>query len=449
MRVQLLTTPDCPHSDAARAAVQRVLREQGVVATLDEVVVTSLDDAESLAFHGSPTVRVNGVDVDPLPLGTPAGVACRLYGGTDGDSEPTVPADLLSAGIDRARREEEEGRGGVPYMGRLRPAAIMRSGFLWASRRRVLQRIATGTPLTRGLVGRFVAGDQLEEALVAIERLQDAGMHTTVDVLGESVTTEEEATASADRYLETLRALQQHGLDRNVSVKLTQMGLDLDTDFCLANVRRIVDCAADVTAFVRIDMEDHTRADATLAIARALHEEYPQVGVVIQSYLRRSAADIAALNAERIRVRLCKGAYDEPASVAFPTKPEVDDSYRELMERLLLEGNYPALATHDERLIDHAIDFSIREGVGRERFEFQMLYGVRRDLQRRLVRDGWTVRVYVPYGDEWYPYFMRRLAERPANVMFMLRSVLSEGRGRGSDSDSARSGDHDRAADAA
>jgi proline dehydrogenase len=173
-------------------------------------------------------------------------------------------------------------------------------------------------------------------------------------------------------------------------------------------------------------MEDHTRTDVTLAMAREQFRRSGNVGVVIQSYLRRSAADIDELNAEGIRVRLCKGAYDEPASVAYRDKADVDESYRELLERLLLDGTYPALATHDDRLIRHAIDFSREHGIGRDRFEFQMLYGVRRDLQRRLVAAGWTVRVYVPYGEEWYPYFMRRLAERPANVMFVLRSLVPE-----------------------
>jgi proline dehydrogenase len=176
-------------------------------------------------------------------------------------------------------------------------------------------------------------------------------------------------------------------------------------------------------------MEDHTRTDATLEIARALHDEYANVGVVIQSYLRRSADDIDALNAEQIRVRLCKGAYNEPASVAFLTKAEVDESFAQLTERLLLDGRYPAIATHDEQLIMRTIDFALANGIAPDRFEFQMLYGIRRDLQQWLVGEGWAVRIYVPYGVEWYPYFMRRLAERPANILFILRSLLREGRG--------------------
>jgi proline dehydrogenase len=207
------------------------------------------------------------------------------------------------------------------------------------------------------------------------------------------------------------------------------MGLDIDAAFCRRNVARIVDRARQIGAFVRIDMEDHTRTTATLAVVHSLHADYTDVGAVIQSYLRRSAADIEALNAQKIRVRLCKGAYDEPASVAFATKAEVDESFARLSERLLSDGRYPGIATHDERLIVNTIDYALANDIGPERFEFQMLNGVRRDLQHWLVDEGWTVRVYVPYGAEWYPYFMRRLAERPANILFILRSLLREGRG--------------------
>jgi proline dehydrogenase len=263
-----------------------------------------------------------------------------------------------------------------------------------------------------------------------LETLHSQGMRWTVDVLGESVDSADKATAAADRYIATLDALAERGLEANVSLKLTAMGLDIDPDFCLENVRRVVTRARQMGAFVRVDMENHTKTDTTLAIARALHDDYPEVGVVIQSYLRRSAADIEALNTQQIRVRLCKGAYDEPASVAFRVKEEVDQSYIELMEQLLVNGRYPALATHDEALIEHAIKFVREHDIGPERFEFQMLYGVRRDLHERLVAQGWTVRIYVPYGTEWYPYYMRRLAERPQNVLFMLFSVLNEGRGK-------------------
>ncbi|MGH2467577.1 MAG: proline dehydrogenase family protein, partial [Candidatus Limnocylindrales bacterium] len=210
--------------------------------------------------------------------------------------------------------------------------------------------------------------------------------------------------------------------------KLTQMGLDVDPAACRHNLERILERAAALGAFVRVDMEDHTRTEATLALVRDLRGAYPETGVVVQAYLRRSASDIERLIEAGTRVRLCKGAYLEPADVAFAAKAEVDASYVALMERLLAAGAYPAIATHDPRIIARARAFASGQGIGPERFEFQMLYGVRRDLQARLVADGYTVRVYVPYGAEWYPYFMRRLAERPANVLFITRSVLREGR---------------------
>lgn len=283
------------------------------------------------------------------------------------------------------------------------------------------------------MVARFVAGETLEEALVALERLQSAGLRTTVDVLGESVTSTGEATRAADAYLATLDALAARGLDRNVSVKLSQMGLGVDPDVCRANLRRILERAAEHDAFVRVDMEDHTTTDATLAIWRGLRDVNRgrgDSGVVIQAALRRSPADVDALIAEAARIRLCKGAYVEPASVAHPDKADVDAAYATLMERLLVDGTFPAIATHDERLIARAVAFTRDHGIAPDRFEFQMLYGVRRDLQDRLVKAGFGVRVYVPFGTEWYPYFMRRLAERPANVAFVLRSVLRERRDR-------------------
>lgn len=307
------------------------------------------------------------------------------------------------------------------------PARTMRSLFVGLSHQRMLGRIAVRTPLTRAMVARFVVGETLDAALDALEKLSAAGFGTTVDVLGESVTSAEAAAAAAARYVETLDALAARGLDRNVSLKLTQMGLDLDREACRANLERILARAEALDAFVRIDMEDSCRTDATLEIWRAAHATYAKTGIVIQSALRRSASDVERIIDAGGRVRLCKGAYAEPASVAFQSRGEVDASYIALAERLMTAGDYPALATHDPRMINHAIRFARREGIGPERFEFQMLHGVRRDLQERLVAAGYTVRVYVPYGTEWYPYFMRRLAERPANVAFILRSLIQEG----------------------
>ena len=313
------------------------------------------------------------------------------------------------------------------------PERALRSTFLNLSRRRALGRLATRTPVTRAMVQRFVAGESLDEALGALRRLRDGGFRTTIDILGESVDSPDAARAAADAYLEALDALAAQGLDGNVSVKLSQMGLDIGADVCRANVERIVRKAADTGAFVRIDMEDHTTTDETLEIWRAvrpLNRSAGDTGVVVQAALRRSAADVEAIIGESGRIRLCKGAYKEPASVAFASRQEVDLSYAVLMERLLHVGTFPAIATHDERLVRRATALIEREAIPRDRFEFQMLYGVRRDLQDKLVAAGYGVRVYVPFGTEWYPYFMRRLAERPANVAFILRSVMREGRHR-------------------
>jgi proline dehydrogenase len=309
---------------------------------------------------------------------------------------------------------------------RVLPHRTMRTFFISLSHRRSIARIAVRSPLTRGVVSRFVAGETLEQALPALEALRKAGLRTTVDVLGESVTSPELAAAAADRYVATLPALAGRRLDVNVSLKLTQMGLEIGRETCRDNVARILDAARAVDGFVRFDMEDHTMTDATLDIWQAAHESYPRTGVVIQAALRRSAADVERILSAGGRVRLCKGAYDEPGSVAFQEKRDVDRSYATLMERLLNSGGYHAIATHDPKLVSRAIAFTEREGIGRDRFEFQMLYGVRRDLQRMLVDRGYTVRIYVPYGREWYPYFMRRLAERPANVGFMLRAIVKE-----------------------
>ena len=318
----------------------------------------------------------------------------------------------------------------------------MRTSLLWLSRRRSLGRLATRLPVTRSMVARFVAGETLDEVIPALRRLQVAGFRTTVDVLGEAVSSVEDAQAAADLYLATLDALAGHGLDRNVSLKLSQMGLKLDPALCHEQVGRIFGRAAEVDAFVRIDMEDHTTTDATLDLWRELRPVNAgrgDSGVVIQAALRRSPADVEDLIGEGARIRLCKGAYVEPSAVAFPDKADVDAAYAALMARLLRGGNFPAIATHDERMIGQAVALVREAGIALDRFEFQMLYGVRRDLQDRLVKAGFGVRVYVPFGSEWYPYFMRRLAERPANVAFLLRSVLRERRDR-SGKDSASTG---------
>ena len=301
----------------------------------------------------------------------------------------------------------------------------LRAALLWASRRPELGRLAARAPLSRRLVSRFVAGEELAQALPAINGLRDSGFTTTVDVLGESVTNLEDARRAVADYLALLDALERSGLERNISIKLTQLGMALDANACAENLRAIVVAARASGAFVRIDMEDSVYKDATLALAQTVRADYAGVGVVILAYFRSSPGDIAPLLRERVRVRLCKGAYAEPPTVAFSSKTEVDDQFARLAEQLLDGGEYPALATHDPRLIDLARAYAERIGRSRDSFEFQMLYGVRRDLQRALLEAGYRVRVYVPYGASWYAYVMRRLAERPANLAFFVKSLRS------------------------
>ncbi len=428
MRVELLATLDCPHVDRAEEIVREALADNGHTPLIERVYVSDLDNAAGLGFHGSPTLRIDGRDVAPPANDLPINLGCRLYTQPDGTLDGVVPQQTIAAEVER-RREAAAQASAARLRIRDVPGRLTRLLFLWASHRRFLGRIATAIPLTRSMVRRFVPGDRLEDALATLEALREQGMTWTVDVLGESVASRADATAAADRYIATLDALAERGLEANVSVKLTQMGLVIDPEFCRANVARIVTRARQIGAFVRIDMEDHTKTAKTLDIVRDLHDDYPEVGAVIQSYLRRSADDVEQLIASQTRVRLCKGAYDEPASVAFQGRAEVDDAYRRLMERLLLAGRYPALATHDEKLVEHAIAFAAEHGISTDRYEFQMLYGIRRDLQERLVAQGQRVRIYVPYGTQWYPYYMRRLAERPQNVISILASVLNEGRG--------------------
>jgi len=309
----------------------------------------------------------------------------------------------------------------------------MRVLLLGLSHRRFVGRIATRLPFTRPMVARFVAGETLEAALPALERLHAAGFRTTVDILGESVTSAAAARAAAGAYVAAIPVLADRGIDRNVSIKLSQMGLAVDAALARENVGRVLTAAASVEGFVRIDMEDHTTTEATLALWRDLRPLMAgngDTGVVLQSALRRTPADAEAMIAAGARVRLCKGAYREPAEVAHQDKVDVDAAFLAVMRRLLDAGTHPALATHDDHIVDAAIEYARERGIGPERFEFQMLYGVRRDLQERLLRDGWAVRIYVPLGSQWYPYFMRRLAERPANVVFLVGSLWRERRGR-------------------
>jgi proline dehydrogenase len=313
---------------------------------------------------------------------------------------------------------------------RTAPERVARSLLLALSQQRALGRLATATPVTRPLVHRFVAGESLPEALPRLQRLKRSGFHSTVDMLGEAVTSAEEAVVAAQRYVETLDALVAAGLDRNVSLKLTQLGLAIDRDLAKTNLERVAEHAAKHDGFVRIDMEDSSTTNATLAVHRRAWATHGNIGVVIQSCLRRSPDDIDALNADGVRIRLCKGAYRERRDIAYTTRAEIDDAFDFLAERLLRKGTYPAFATHDERLVRRVIALAKALRVNADRFEFQMLYGIRRDLQDGLLDAGYTVRVYVPFGQEWYPYFMRRLAERPANLMFLVPGIPGRGRRR-------------------
>ena len=280
------------------------------------------------------------------------------------------------------------------------------------------------SPQALKLTSRFVAGLKIEDALQVTKRLNQAGLWTTLDYLGESVTKLEEAEAARDVYLELLDQIRGRGLQANVSLKLTQFGLDLSEAACRENVAAVVRRARELDTFVRVDMESSAYTERTLAMVHDLHEAYGSVGAVIQAYLYRAEQDVVELNRRRIRVRLCKGAYDEPPAVAFSKISQVNANFRKLAQSLLTGGNYPALATHDEPLITEVVRFAEEQGIGKDRYEMQMLYGIRRDLQARLVTEGHRVRIYVPFGVAWYPYFMRRLAERPANLYFVLRNLF-------------------------
>ena len=280
------------------------------------------------------------------------------------------------------------------------------------------------SPLARRLAARFVAGDTFADGLEAGRRMNREGIAVTFDRLGESVTSLAEAEASRDEYLRVLQEISDHHLNANVSIKLTQFGMDISEQACRANVEQLVRGAKERNSFVRIDMESSEYTERTLRMVSDLHAQYGTVGTVIQAYLRRSEKDIEALCRQGIGVRLCKGAYLEPADVAFHSKSEVDRNFVHLMRILLAAGTYPAIATHDEKIILDAKNFVAARNLARDSFEFQMLYGIRRDVQRRLVAEGYRLRLYVPFGKAWYPYFMRRLAERPANVVFLARNLL-------------------------
>jgi proline dehydrogenase len=300
----------------------------------------------------------------------------------------------------------------------------MKSALLYLSRSERFKDFLTRFKSFNKVTSRFVAGEKLEDAVAAIGQLNARGISASFDHLGESITSEAETRREVDEYVRVLDAIAANKLDSNVSVKLTQLGLDVSVDLCYANTRAIVEAARRHNNFVRIDMEDSSKTDRTFEVFRRLRSEFDNVGIVIQAYLYRSEQDVEDMLSLGARIRLCKGAYKEPASVAFPNKADVDRNFIKLTRRLLTSGIYHGIATHDEKIIAAAREFARQQDIGPERFEFQMLYGIRRDLQERLVRDGYRLRVYVPYGRYWYPYFMRRLAERPANLWFIFRNLI-------------------------
>jgi proline dehydrogenase len=306
---------------------------------------------------------------------------------------------------------------------------VLRALFISLSESRWLRSVAERSSLGKRTSRRFVAGTEVEHALGVAQALNKSGLGVSVDNLGENVTAPDEALHSVALYRQLLAEISARGIDANVSLKLTHMGLDVDPKLAYDNVSALVAQAASMQPknFVRVDMEGSTYTQRTLDFVHALHripENRGVVGAVIQSYMRRSDDDVARLLQDGIRIRLCKGAYKEPAEIAFQAKAEVDANYVKLMKILLKSGIYHGLATHDEKMILEAKAFATCENIARDAFEFQMLYGIRRDLQQSLVREGWRMRVYVPFGTEWYPYLMRRLAERPANVWFVARNLL-------------------------
>jgi proline dehydrogenase len=305
---------------------------------------------------------------------------------------------------------------------------VLRKTLLWMSDQPGIARFMRHNAVAKRFAERFVAGENLEQVLDVVAQLNAKGITASLDLLGESVHSEGEARAAAQQYLQMLDRIHERYLDANVSVKLTAMGLDISEDLCVALVSEILARARQYRTFVRLDMESSAYTERTL---RLFYDQFSpsysgEVGIVLQSYLRRTDADLERAIGAQVRVRLCKGAYQEPAAVAYPDKREVDASYMRCMQRLMQDGRYPGIATHDERIIAAAKRFAGDHRIEASRFEFQMLYGVRRDLQLQLVREGYRMRVYIPFGSQWYPYLMRRLAERPANVVFIAGNIVRE-----------------------
>ena len=302
---------------------------------------------------------------------------------------------------------------------------ITRDALIWLSRKEGLKDFATNFGFFKKLTTRFVAGDNLDETIPFIRQINSENATASFDHLNESVGSADEAEHEVAEYLNILAKIDETRIRSNVSIKLTQFGLGLDPELAYRNARRVVEEAHRRGNFVRVDMEDSHVTQVTIDIFKRLRAEFGlnDVGIVLQSYLYRTLADAQELVKLPARIRICKGAYNEPPEVAFPEKKDVDANYVKVMQLLLSSGTYHGIATHDPKMIDATIDFATREGIGKEKYEFQMLFGVRRDLQHQLARDGFNIRIYVPYGKHWYPYFMRRLAERPANIWFVLKNL--------------------------
>jgi proline dehydrogenase len=299
--------------------------------------------------------------------------------------------------------------------------------LLYLANRRPIQRLIMRHDLLRGLAQRYVAGEELADGIVVAQTLNTQRLLVSLDYLGESVTSPAESRRAVAAYIDALEAIAREQVEGNVSLKLTQLGLDLSRELAVAHLRKILERARELNIFVRIDMESSAYTQRTLEVHQELWDAgFRNVGIVLQAYLYRTASDVERAIEQGVRVRLCKGAYLEPARIAFATKAEVDANYTRLMERLLLRGHQPAIATHDERLIRAATEICRREKISPGSFDFEMLFGVRRDLQLKLVQERYRVRVYLPYGQQWYPYLVRRLAERPANIGFFVRALVAE-----------------------
>jgi len=300
---------------------------------------------------------------------------------------------------------------------------MLKDTLLYLAQNQRMHNFVVQNPVTRSASRRFVAGEALDDAVQVAHTLNKQGLHVALDLLGENVTDDTETRAAAQDYIKAINLIEKTNVDANISIKLTALGLDISKDLCEENLRTVLEGASKQKTFVCIDMEGSDYTEQTVDMTLRMHERFEHVGTVIQSYLYRSRKDLEQLILQGVRVRLVKGAYKEVQATAYQNKSDVDRNYVQLMILLLSRGNYPAIATHDEAIIDAACKHVRTHGISKSSFEFQMLYGIRRDLQEKLVKQGYNMRVYVPYGSHWYPYLMRRMAERPANLMFVMSNL--------------------------